>query len=68
MLNPFRYSQPSLLDFPRYALSDPFVSMPSSTLSTADMMPDLRETDSSYQCAAPRPFRTPLTSLGLPGP
>lgn len=68
MLNPYRYTQPSLLDFPRYMLSDPFFTMPSQLSSAEVQMPDLRETDSGYQYASALSRAADILACPLLGP
>jgi HSP20 family molecular chaperone IbpA len=64
MLNPFRYNQPSLVDWPRYLLTDQFIQLPHS-LSLEAQMPDMKETETAYQyaCACPLP---PAASMRMP--
>lgn len=51
MLNPFRYQHANIIDLPRYLMADPFIQMPHPA-SLDGQMPDLKETDTAYQCAA----------------
>eukprot|EP00962_Isochrysis_galbana_P053947 scaffold25486_cov161-Isochrysis_galbana.AAC.2 len=65
MLNPFRYNQASLVDWPRYLMTDPFIQLPHPA-SLEVQMPDLNETDTAYQYARACPGHQPLSCTWLP--
>jgi hypothetical protein len=67
MLNPFRYNQPSLVDWPRYLLTDQIIQLPHSLLLEAQM-PDMKETETAYQYTCSCPLPPPVTSMRLPSP